>query len=75
MTTINDPPYVHRLRPGVFEWFEAVTTYIEARDNGTVIEAHRERVRETWLMIEGRNEIELDCDELALMNEVMRPLQ
>ena len=73
MTTINDPPYVYRLRPGVFEWFEAVTAYIEARDNGTVTEAHREQVRETWVRIEGQ--IELDDDELELMNEVMRPLQ
>ena len=62
---------LYQCRPGAAEWFEAVEGYTVTRDSGTVTEAHREKVRETWLAI--RNRVELDSDQLALMDEVMRP--
>ena len=41
-----------------------------ARDDGTVSEAHRKRVREAWLAI--RDQVELNRAEQALIDEVMR---
>ena len=61
---------LHRFQPGALEWFEAVLNYTMARDSGTVTEAHRERVRKTWPAIE--TEVELNSDQQAIMDEVMR---
>ena len=59
-----------RLQPGAPEWFEAVEAYTMARDDDTVTEAHREQVRATWRVI--KDQVELDSDQQALMDEVMR---
>ena len=60
----------YRLQPGALEWFEAVEAYTMARDDDTVTEAHREQVRATWRVI--KDQVELDSDQQALMDEVMR---
>ena len=60
----------YRWRPGASEWFEAVEAYTRARDDDTVTEAHREQVRATWRVI--KDQVELDSDQQALMDEVMR---
>ena len=61
---------VYKLQSGASEWFEAVEAYKVARDDDTVTEAHRERVRATWQVI--KDQVELDNDQQALMDEVMR---
>ena len=63
----------YRFQPGALEWFEAVLNYTMARDSGTVTEAHRERVRKTWPAIQNR--VELNSDQQAIMDEVMRSPQ
>ena len=60
---------VYQVRPGAFEWFEAVEDYNVARNNGTVTEAHRAQVRATWRVI--KDQVELDSDRQTLMDEVM----
>jgi hypothetical protein len=60
----------YRFQPGALEWVEAVEAYKVARDDGAVTEAHRERVRATWRTI--KDQVELDSDQRALMDEVMR---
>lgn len=62
----------YRLRPGASEWMEAVEAYRKARDGDAVTEAHRERVLATWRAI--KDQVELDSDQQALMDEVMRPM-
>ena len=52
------------------EWWVATAEYCMARDDGTVAEAHRKRVREAWLAIKDR--VELSCAEQELVDEVMR---
>jgi hypothetical protein len=61
---------VYRFVPGGLEWFAAVVDYNSARDDGTVTEAHRKQVRVTWLAI--KDQVELNCDQQALMDELMR---
>ena len=61
---------VYKLQSGASEWFEAVEAYKVARDDDTVTEAHREQVRATWQVI--KDQVELDNDQQALMDEVMR---
>jgi hypothetical protein len=61
---------IYRWRPGASEWVEAVEAYTRARDDGAVTEAHRERVRKTRRVI--KDQVELDSDHQALMDEVMR---
>jgi hypothetical protein len=60
----------YQWRPGASEWVEAVEAYTRARDDGAVTEAHPERVRATWRVI--NDQVELDSDQEALMDEVMR---
>jgi hypothetical protein len=66
----RDGGRVVRWRPEVSEWWQAAAEYCMARDDGTVSEAHRKRVREAWLAI--RDQVELNCAEQALIDEVMR---
>ena len=66
----RDGGRVIRWQPGTSEWFEAAAKYCMARDDGAVTEAHRKRVREAWLAI--RDQVELNCAEQALIDEVMR---
>ena len=55
----RDGGRVIRWIPGTEEWWEAAARYCMARDDGTVSEAHRKRVREAWLAIRDRVRTEL----------------
>ena len=49
MTTIDDPPYIYRLRLGVLEWFEALTAHSERRRRGITFELGDEKVTHVTL--------------------------
>jgi hypothetical protein len=68
--TRRDGSRVVNWTPEVSEWWEAAAVYCMARDDDALTEAHRKRARQAWLAI--KDQVELDCDQQALVDEVMR---